>query len=137
MPDEKLLAYLYRRHLRRAVIMGSANGLLIAVVWSVLAWFTGARLGFMAIVMGFAVGATVRIVGQGRSVRFGVIGAAITIVCSVAGTLLAGWVLRVEGQPGFFFMWSDAVYWACGGILAYYISRANSAYSKVLDEDLN
>jgi hypothetical protein len=69
-------------------VLGLVGGLGIAVVgaiiWAIVTYVTGYQIGWMAVGVGFIVGHTVKILGNGSTSSFGIIGA----LCSLGGCVL-------------------------------------------------
>ncbi len=71
---------------------GFLAGLLAAVVgaliWMGVAMATGWRVGLVAIAVGALVGLTVRMIGNGRGMIFGIVGAVLTLASCLGGEVL-------------------------------------------------
>jgi hypothetical protein len=86
-----------------ALIGGAAAALAGAALWAVITVVTGYQIGWMAVGVGFLVGLTVRKLGNGSSVTFGIAGALLSLVGCLAGNLLAlvGFVAQAESASFF------------------------------------
>ena len=70
-------------------IGGLGVGLLGATIWAVITVVTKYQMGYMAIGIGLLVGATVKYLGQGDNIVFGIIGGAISLFSCLLGNLLS------------------------------------------------
>lgn len=77
------------QNLELAVSAGTVATLLGAAAWAGFTVATGYQIGFMAVLVGFLVGAAVRHFGNGVELRFGILGAGLSLVGCVLGNLLA------------------------------------------------
>ncbi len=77
------------QNLGLAIIGGGVGGLLGAIIWSAVTYFTEYQIGWMAVGVGFLVGYGVSKLGKGLDKVFGIIGGAIALVSVVLGNFLA------------------------------------------------
>lgn len=75
--------------LQYGFIGGLGAGLLGATIWAAITVVTKYQIGYMAIGVGLLVGVTVRYLGQGDSVAFGIIGGAISLFSCLLGNLFS------------------------------------------------
>jgi hypothetical protein len=90
-------------NLALALIGGAAAALAGAALWAVITVVTGYQIGWMAIGVGFLVGMTVRKLGNGSSVTFGIAGALLSLAGCLGGNLLAlvGFIAQAESASFF------------------------------------
>lgn len=81
-----------------AFCAGLAAALLCAVIWSVIMVQAKVQGGFMAVGLGFVVGAAVRKLGNGNTPTFSTIGAFCTIVGCALGNFFAACGLYAAAQ---------------------------------------
>lgn len=72
-----------------ALIGGLAACVAGSVLWAVVTVVTKTQIGFMAVGMGLLVGFTVRYLGQGGKIAFGIMGALLSLVGCLLGNLLS------------------------------------------------
>lgn len=70
------------------VIAGCAAAVIGAIAWALITVATGYQIGWMAVGVGFLVGYSMKYLGKGTTVVFGVTAAVIALVGCVAGNLL-------------------------------------------------
>jgi hypothetical protein len=74
-------------------VMAIAGGIFAAVIgaslWAAISYFSDHQIGWMAVGVGFLVGWTVRTLGHGVDISFGVIGAALSLFGCALGNVLA------------------------------------------------
>lgn len=87
-------------NLRRGVLAGLLAAALGATIWAAITASTGYQMGFVAVGVGFLVGAAVKIAGRGADVRFGVVGAVSAFLGCALGNLLAISVLAANASQG-------------------------------------
>ena len=93
----------FNQHLPMAILAGSIGALLGAVAWLGLTAFTTLQVGWMAILLGVAIGGMVRVAGKGIDRYFGLVAAMLTLAGSTAGTLLAAcWILALQSEEAAF-----------------------------------
>lgn len=96
-----------QEHLAHANIsMGIAAGLAVSIgcaaLWAVITAVTEYQIGWMAVGIGFAVGYTVRLVGQGMAPIFGIAGAALSLLGCMLGNLFTiSYFIAQQGQQSF------------------------------------
>jgi hypothetical protein len=100
------------------LLMGLIGGviamLVSAIVWGAITYFTEYQIGWIAIGVGFLVGIAIRFFGRGKSVTFGISGAALALIGCVLGNLMfySGVIAQEEGssflEVFFFFLLSPA-----------------------------
>lgn len=71
------------------VIAGAIVGVIGAIVWALIATFTGYIIGWIAMGIGAAVGVTIRVVGKGSDIKFGIAGAVIAFLACLLGDILS------------------------------------------------
>jgi hypothetical protein len=81
------------------LIAGLVAMLVGAVVWGAITYFTEYQIGWMAIGVGFLVGAAVRFLGRGKTLTFGLSGAGLALIGCLLGNLIfySGIIAREEG----------------------------------------
>lgn len=85
------------------LLMGLIGGviamLVSAMIWGAITYFTEYQIGWMAIGVGFLVGAAIKFFGRGKTVMFGISGAFLALVGCVLGNLIfySGIIAREEG----------------------------------------
>jgi hypothetical protein len=84
-----------------ALVGGALVAVLSAAVWGAITYFTNYQLGLIAIGVGLAVGLTVRILGRGRTVVFGLLGAVLSLLGIVLGNIffISAAIAREEALP--------------------------------------
>lgn len=70
------------------VIAGCVAAVIGAIAWALVTVATGYQIGWMAVGVGFLVGYSMKYLGKGTTLVFGVIAAVIALVGCVAGNLL-------------------------------------------------
>jgi hypothetical protein len=82
-----------------AVVAGLVVAAVCAGLWAGITVATGYHVGLVAIAIGIAVGFTVRFVGKGNTVIFGVVGASCALLSCMAGITLTTlvYVARTNG----------------------------------------
>lgn len=83
-----------------AIVGGAAAALVCALLWAFVTVATGYQIGYMAIGLGAAVGLTVRFLGAGIDMKFGIIGGVFALLGCVMGNLLSqvAFVANEEGS---------------------------------------
>jgi hypothetical protein len=71
------------------VIGGIVAAVVGAVIWALITSWTGWQIGWMAVGVGALVGFTIRLLGKGSSIKFGIIGAVLALLGCLVGNLLA------------------------------------------------
>ena len=84
------------------ILAGTIAAAIGAGVWMGIAVATGWRVGIVAIGVGALVGLVVRIVGNGRSMVFGIIGALLTLLGCMGGEILTVVQLSTSAQHDFY-----------------------------------
>jgi len=77
-----------------AIIGGIIGAITGSILWTAVTLFFNHEIGFVAIAIGFLTGFLVRILGKGRTIIYGVIGAIFTISGCTLGKLLTVIVLQ-------------------------------------------
>ena len=75
--------------LLRGAVVGAVAGAVGAFLWAAITVATMFQIGWLAVGIGFLVGAGVRWGGRGVTTAFGVVGAAIALISVVAGNFLS------------------------------------------------
>jgi hypothetical protein len=81
-------------------LIGGVFAMLVgAVAWGAITYFSEYQISWMAIGVGFLVGAAIRFFGRGKSITFGVSGAALALIGCLLGNLIfySGVIAREEG----------------------------------------
>lgn len=88
-------------------IGGAVAMLVSAIVWGAITYFTEYQIGWMAIGVGFLVGAAIRFLGRGKTLIFGISGAALALIGCLLGNLIfySGVIAREEGYPFLEIFW--------------------------------
>ena len=71
-----------------ALVAGAVSAAIGALIWAAITVITGWQIGFMAIGVGCLVGIAVKVLGNGQSQIFGVIGAVFSLLGCLAGNYL-------------------------------------------------
>jgi hypothetical protein len=79
------------------ILAGTIAAIIGALIWMGITVATGLHVGFVALGVGALVGLTVRFVGNGRSVIFGIIGAVLTLIGCLGGEVLT--VVQLASTP--------------------------------------
>lgn len=72
-----------------AIPAGLAVAVVGAALWATIAVVTQMEIGIVAVAVGYAVGRAIKAVGHGRSEKFGILGAACSLLACVIGNLLS------------------------------------------------
>ena len=104
--EELALQQLYaNQSITKAAIAGIAAALLGASAWAVITTIVGVQIGWMAVGVGFLVGAAIRFIGKGYFIVFGLVGAVCSLLGCLLGNLLSAcYFLSVAENVGFFFV---------------------------------
>jgi hypothetical protein len=89
------------------LIMGLVGGvsamLVSAVLWGIITYVTGFQISWMAIGVGFFVGFAIQKLGKGKSLIFGISGAALSLLgCLLGNFLFYDGVIAKEWEAPFF-----------------------------------
>lgn len=86
-----------------AVVGGLAAAIAGAAIWAAVTVATKMELGIMAIAVGFTVGYAVRVLGKGKDISFGILGAACALAGCALGNLLSSvaFYAQAKGLPFF------------------------------------
>src|SRR5688500_12631756 len=86
-------------NLLMGLIGGGIAMLAGAVVWGAITYFTEYQIGWMSIGVGFLVGLALRFFGKGKTMIFGISGAALALIGCLLGNLIfySGVIARMEG----------------------------------------
>jgi hypothetical protein len=89
------------------LIMGLTGGigamLVSAVIWGIFTYLTGFQISWMAIGVGFLVGFAIQKLGKGKSLIFGISGAALSLLgCLLGNFLFYNGVIAKEWEVPFF-----------------------------------
>ena len=85
------------------LLMGLIGGVIAmlfgAVMWGAISYFTDYQIGWMAIGVGFLVGIAIKFFGKGKTLIFGLSGAALALIGCLLGNLMfyAGIIAREQG----------------------------------------
>jgi hypothetical protein len=71
------------------VIAGIIAAAIGAILWALITYWTKFQIGWMAVGVGLLVGFAIRWLGKGKSIKFGIIGAALALLGCLAGNVLA------------------------------------------------
>ena len=77
------------QHLMLGAAAGAIAGAIGATIWAAVTIATGFQIGWLAVGIGFLVGAAVRGVGRGTTSAFGIVGAVLALVSVAAGNFLS------------------------------------------------
>lgn len=105
--EPELLMAMERIRAEQSLVMGVLAGLVAAVlgaaIWATATIVTGYQIGWLAIGIGFVVGAAIGMVGKGIDRVFGVAGAVLALFGCALGNLLtiAYFISQTEGVPYF------------------------------------
>ena len=106
--DQSQVEYVRQRmaadqNLIMGILAGTVACLIGAGAWAFITVVTGYQIGFMALGVGFLVGAAVRMIGKGVDAPFGVIGAGLSLLGCALGNLFAACAIlgAQEGVPFF------------------------------------
>jgi hypothetical protein len=82
-----------------ALIAGIVAAAVGAALWAIVTVASGWQIGWMAVGVGFLVGFSIRKLGKGSTVVFGIVGAILALAGCVAGNLLSvvGFISKEEG----------------------------------------
>lgn len=82
-----------------AVIAGVIAAVICAIIWGAISIATGYQIGWIAVGVGFVVGAAVRVVGKGTLPIFGIIAGALSLFAVVLGNVIciAGALASLSG----------------------------------------
>lgn len=87
------------------LVMGLIGGgvamLVGAIVWGAISYFTEYQISWMAIGVGFLVGTAIQFFGRGKTITFGISGAALALIGCLLGNLIfySSFIAREEGYP--------------------------------------
>jgi hypothetical protein len=107
LSEPELLMAMDRLRDEQNLMMGVLAGLVAAVlgaaIWATATIATGQQIGWLAIGIGFLVGAAVGMVGKGIDRKFGFAGAALALVGCALGNLftVAYFIAQADGTPYF------------------------------------
>ncbi|SKA19173.1 hypothetical protein SAMN02745119_03067 [Trichlorobacter thiogenes] len=80
------------------IIAGCVAAIVGAIAWALITVATGYQIGWMAVGVGFLVGYSMKYLGKGTTVVFGIIAAVIALVGCVAGNLLTTVILVAKQE---------------------------------------
>lgn len=84
------------------IMTGLAVAVGCAALWAVISAVTGYQIGWMAIGVGFAVGHTIRLTGNGQAPIFGIAGAGLSLLgCMLGNLFIIYHYIAEEGQQSF------------------------------------
>jgi len=91
-----------QQNLALGIVGGAAGGLLGAIVWAAVTYFTEYQIGWLALGVGYLVGIGVRLLGKGIDKVYGLAGGVIALISVVLGNFLTalGYVAKAY-QMGF------------------------------------
>lgn len=107
LSEPELMMAMDRLRSEQNLLMGVLAGLVAAVfgaaIWATATIATGQRIGWLAIGIGFVVGAAIGMVGKGIDRIFGFAGAALALFGCALGNLftVAYFIAQAEGVPYF------------------------------------
>jgi hypothetical protein len=79
------------------ILAGALAAVIGAAIWMGITVMTGVHVGYVALGVGALVGLTVRFVGNGRGMIFGIIGAVLTLLGCLGGEILT--VVQLASTP--------------------------------------
>ncbi|MBP2658681.1 MAG: hypothetical protein H6Q69_1713 [Firmicutes bacterium] len=77
-----------KQNIYKGSIGGGIAALVGAITWAVITEMTGYQIGWMAVGVGLLVGYSVRIMGKGVDMVFGVVGAILALIGCLGGNIL-------------------------------------------------
>lgn len=77
------------QNLPLGLLGGAVGGLLGAVIWAAVSYFTEYQIGWLAVGVGFLAGFGARLLGKGIDRIYGILGGVIALVSVLVGNLLA------------------------------------------------
>ena len=93
------------------ILFGTLAGIIAAIagalLWMGITVVTGYHVGYVALGVGALVGLTVRLVGNGRSLIFGIVGAVLTLAGCLGGEVLTVVQLASTAQHDFYSTLTD------------------------------
>jgi hypothetical protein len=92
-----------KEHLFAGILAGIIAAAIGAGIWMGITVVTNMHIGFVAIGVGALVGYAVRIVGNGRSMIFGIVGALLTLAGCLGGEILTVAQLSSTAEHDFFY----------------------------------
>ena len=110
LSEPELLMAMERLRSEQNLVMGVLAGLVAAVlgaaIWATATIAVGYQIGWLAIGIGFVVGAAIGMVGKGVDRIFGFAGAALALFGCALGNLftVAYFIARIDGVPYFDFL---------------------------------
>lgn len=86
-------------NLLMGLIGGGIAMLVGAIAWGAITYFTEYQIGWMSIGVGFLVGVAIRFFGKGKTLVFGISGAALALIGCLLGNLIfySGVIAQEEG----------------------------------------
>jgi hypothetical protein len=84
------------------IVAGIFAAILGAAIWMGITVATGVHVGYVALGVGALVGLAVRVVGNGRSMIFGIVGAVLTLAGCLGGEVLTVVQLSSTAQRDFY-----------------------------------
>lgn len=70
-----------------AIVGGILSSLVGAAIWAAITYFTGYKIGIVAIGVGFLVGFAVNFLGKGKTIPFGIVGAFFALLGCILGNI--------------------------------------------------
>jgi hypothetical protein len=90
-------------HLFTGILAGLVAAALGAAIWMGITIATNMHIGFVAIGVGALVGYAIRLVGNGRSMIFGIVGALLTLAGCLGGEILTVVQLSSTAERDFYY----------------------------------
>jgi len=100
---DKMQTLRREQNLSYGILGGLFAGSLGAVLWAGLSYLTHLPLSWMAIIVAFMAGFSLRLLGKGIDRGFGIIGAVITLLCILLGNFLVSLTLPTQAAVAGFF----------------------------------
>ncbi|PQQ66360.1 hypothetical protein [Acetivibrio saccincola] len=71
-----------------AIVGGSVVAFICSLLWAAITYLTDYQFGIMAIGVGFLVGSSIKVLGKGKSSKFGILGALLSTFSCFLGNLI-------------------------------------------------
>lgn len=106
--DQSQVEYVRQRMAaEQSLLMGTLAGIVACLIgagaWAFITVITGYQIGFMALGVGFLVGAAVRMIGKGVDAPFGFMGAGLSLLGCAMGNIFAACAFLAAEEGASFF----------------------------------
>ena len=71
-----------------AIVGGSVVAFICSLLWAAITYLTDYQFGIMAIGVGLLVGSSIKVLGKGKSINFGILGALLSMFSCFLGNLI-------------------------------------------------